>query len=300
MRWTFPYLSPNYLLLIHSSLSKNREEKSNLMNLNNKQNNNRKRKQKKWICVTSKKENPRLLYSRFMLSGLKKGQAQTIGIALRRALLGEIEGISITRAIFHNNKASHEYGQIDGVDETLYEILQNLQKIVLRSPNNRHSIKASICVSGPRRVTANDICVSPSVTIVDTTQYIATLTKAIDFSIDLEIERGRGYRCIKDENNPQDGAYSIDAVFMPVINVNLNIYDIIPTKQEETLFIEVLTNGSVTPQEAFREASNYLKKLFGSFLDPKEKDIFLEETRDISLNTYLKRARWIQLYHNFV
>ena len=52
----------------------------------------------KWKCVESRADSKRLYYGRFILAPLMRGQADTIGIGMRRALLGEIEGTSITRA----------------------------------------------------------------------------------------------------------------------------------------------------------------------------------------------------------
>ena len=42
-----------------------------------------------WKCVESRADSKRLYYGRFILSPLMKGQADTIGIAMRRVLLGE-------------------------------------------------------------------------------------------------------------------------------------------------------------------------------------------------------------------
>ena len=107
-----------------------------------------------WKCVESRVDSKRLYYGRFILSPLTKGQADTVGIALRRALLGEIEGTCITRAKFWN--VPHEYSTIVGIEESIQEILLNLKEIVLRS--NLYGVRdASICVKGPRYITAQDI-----------------------------------------------------------------------------------------------------------------------------------------------
>ncbi|MBO0206273.1 DNA-directed RNA polymerase subunit alpha, partial [Vibrio alginolyticus] len=60
-----------------------------------------------------------------------KGQTDTIGIAMRRGLLGEIEGTCITRAKSEN--IPHDYSNIAGIQESVHEILMNLNEIVLRS-----------------------------------------------------------------------------------------------------------------------------------------------------------------------
>ncbi|XP_022001212.1 DNA-directed RNA polymerase subunit alpha [Helianthus annuus] len=119
----------------------------------------------------------------------RNGQADTIGIAMRRALLGEIEGTCITRA--KSEKISHEYATIMGIQESVHEILMNLKEIVLRS-NLYGTCEASICVRGPGYVTAQDIILPPYVEIVDNTQHIASLTEPIELVIGLQIEKNRG------------------------------------------------------------------------------------------------------------
>jgi DNA-directed RNA polymerase subunit alpha len=226
-----------------------------------------------WKCVESRTDSKRLYYGRFLLSPLRKGQADTIGIAMRRALLGEIEGTCITRAKFE--KIPHEYSTLIGIQESVHEILMNLKEVVLKS-NLYGTHNASICFMGPGSVTAQDIILPPSVEIVDNTQHIASLTEPIDLCIGLQIEKNRGY-CIKTPNNFQDGSYPIDAVFMPVRNANHSIHSYgNGNEKQELLFLEIWTNGSLTPKEALHEASRNLIDLFIPFLHAEEGNLFLD------------------------
>nr|QWL16448.1 RNA polymerase alpha subunit [Plantago rigida] len=228
-----------------------------------------------WNCVESRTDSKRLHYGRFVLSPLMKGQADTIGIAMRRALLGEIQGTCITRVKSEN--VPHEYSTIAGIQESVPEILINLKEIVLRS-NLYGTCGASICARGPGYVTAQDIILPPCVEIGDNTQHIARLTEPISFCIGLEIERSRGY-LIKSPHIFQDRSYPIDAVFMPVRNVNHSIHSYGNEKQE-ILFLEIWTNGSLTPKEALHEASRNLIDLFIPFLHKEEENLPLENNQD--------------------
>nr|YP_010158121.1 RNA polymerase alpha subunit [Afzelia xylocarpa]QRG30119.1 RNA polymerase alpha subunit [Afzelia xylocarpa] len=229
-----------------------------------------------WKCVESRADSKRLYYGRFILSPLMKGQADTIGIAMRRALLGEIEGTCITRA--KSDKIPHEYSTMVGIQESVHEILMNLKEIVLRS-NLYGTRDASICVKGPGYVTAQDIILPPSVEVVDNTQHIASLTEPINLCIELQIERNRAYR-IKTPNNFQDGSYPIDAVFMPVRNANHSIHSYLNgTEKQEILFLEIWTNGSLTPKEALYEASRNLIDFFIPFLHAAEENLNLENNQ---------------------
>ncbi|TYG57730.1 hypothetical protein ES288_D08G166500v1 [Gossypium darwinii] len=133
-------------------------------------------------------------------------QANTIGIAMRRALLGELEGTCITL----------------GIQESIHEILMNLKEIVLKG-NLYETCNSFICAKGPGYVTVQDIILPPSMEIVDNTQHVASLTEPIDLCIGLQIKRNRGYG-IKMPKNFHNGSYPIDVVFMPVRNANHSIH----------------------------------------------------------------------------
>nr|YP_010018322.1 RNA polymerase alpha subunit [Primula atrodentata]QOJ47937.1 RNA polymerase alpha subunit [Primula atrodentata] len=249
-----------------------------------------------WKCVESRTDSKRLYYGRFLLSPLRKGQADTIGIAMRRALLGEIEGTCITRA--KSEKIPHEYSTIVGIQESVHEILMNLKEIVLRS-NLYGTCDASICIKGPGYVTAQDIISPPYVEIVDNTQHIANLTEPIDFYIELKIERNRGYR-IKSETNFQDGSYPIDALFMPVRNANHSIHSYgNGNEKQEILFIEIWTNGSLTPKEALHEASRNLIDLFIPFFHTEEENLNLDDNKHkVTLPLFTFNDKLVKLKKN--
>nr|YP_011026635.1 RNA polymerase alpha subunit [Lenophyllum guttatum]WQN00715.1 RNA polymerase alpha subunit [Lenophyllum guttatum] len=249
-----------------------------------------------WKCVESRADSKRLYYGRFILSPLRKGQADTIGIAMRRALLGEIEGTCITRAKFE--KIPHEYSTLIGIQEAVHEILMNLKEVVLRS--NLYGIRnASICIRGPGSVTAQDIILPPSVEIVDNTQHIMTLTEPIDLCIGLQIERNRGYSR-KTQNNLQDGSYPIGAVFMPVRNANHSIHSYGNEKEkQEILFLEIWTNGSLTPKEALHEASRNLIDFFIPFIHAEEANLHLEDNQHkVTLPLFTLHKKWTKLRKN--
>uniref|UniRef100_A0A0E0LYU2 DNA-directed RNA polymerase n=1 Tax=Oryza punctata TaxID=4537 RepID=A0A0E0LYU2_ORYPU len=208
--------------------------------------------------------------SRLILSPLRKGQADTVGIALQRALLGETEGPCITHAKF--GSVPHEYSTIAGIEESVQEILLNLKEIVLRS--NLYGVRnVSICVKGPRYITAQDIILPSSVEIVDTALPIANLTEPTDFRIKLRIKRDRGYHT-EVRKNTQDG------IFFSGGNGNAKY---------EILFLEIWTNGSLTPKEALYEASRNLIDLFFPFLHTEEEGTRFQESKNRTYNC-LKRA----------
>nr|YP_009478227.1 RNA polymerase alpha chain [Adiantum shastense]AVP32743.1 RNA polymerase alpha chain [Adiantum shastense] len=236
-----------------------------------------------WKCLESKTEGKRLHYGRFVVSPFRRGQAGTVGTAMRRALLQEIGGTSITRAKFRG--VVHEYSTITGLQETIHDVLVNLKEIVLRSDSNDIQ-EAFSSATGPKEVTAGDISLPPCVEAIDNSQYIATTTQPISLNIELEIERDCGYR-IENLTRCGNGQFFIDAVFMPVRNVSYSIHLFGNGRAtQEILFIEIWTNGSLTPHEALSEASEKLMDLLTPFLRVRCGDVsFLGNKEDSSDST---------------
>nr|WEB51371.1 RNA polymerase alpha subunit [Tetraena hamiensis var. qatarensis] len=232
-----------------------------------------------WKCVESRIDSKRLYYGRFVVLPLVQGQANTIGILMRRVLLGEIEGTCITCAKFKN--IQHEYSTIVGVQESVHEILMNLKEVVLRS--NLYGIQdAYLYAQGPGYVTAKDIIVPRStIEIIDNTQYIAKLTEGISLFVELKIERNRGYHIKTSSNNFEDRSYPIEAVFMPVRNAHYSIHSYRNGNEtQEILILEIWTNGSLTPKEALQQASRILIDLFIPFIQAEEENLDLKNLKN--------------------
>nr|YP_010145582.1 RNA polymerase alpha subunit [Coniogramme intermedia]QQO79441.1 RNA polymerase alpha subunit [Coniogramme intermedia] len=150
----------------------------------------------------------------------------------------------------------------------MHDASVNPKEIVLKSDSNDIQ-EAFLSVTGPKKVTAGDISLPPHVKTIDDSQYVATITQPVSPNIELKIEKDCGYR-IENSNGCGDGQFFIDAVFMPVQNVNYSIHLFGNGRAaREILFIEIWTNGSLTPHEALREASEKLIDLPTSFLDVK-------------------------------
>lgn len=223
-----------------------------------------------WRCVETNIESDRLHYARFAVSPFRSGQANTVGTAMRRALLGEVEGSAITCATFKD--VAHEYSAVDGIQETVLDILLNLKEIVIRSDSHEPQ-KAFISTIGPGKVTAGDIIVPPSLEITDPSQHIALLTNAIPFDLELVVEKDCGYR-IADPAKSTDGRFYLDSVFMPVRNANYSVHSFDNEDiTQEILFLEIWTNGSITPEEALYEAARCLIDLFLPFLHAEQKEV---------------------------
>nr|YP_009258500.1 alpha subunit of RNA polymerase [Netrium digitus]ANI25526.1 alpha subunit of RNA polymerase [Netrium digitus] len=226
-------------------------------------------------CVQDEPEHKNLLhYSRFAVSPLLAGQANTIGVAMRRALL-ELQGTGIRSAKILG--ATHEYCSLEGVLESVNDILLNLKQIVLHSTINEIQ-KGSIFAQGPGVVTAGHINLPQSVTVINRNQHIATLTKPSKFYIDLVIQPnkyiGQTELDLFLNDNSADSGFILDSTVSPVRNVNYSIHPLSQVYEGyELLVIEVWTNKALTPQQAIYQASENLLNLFYIFSPINSKQI---------------------------
>jgi DNA-directed RNA polymerase subunit alpha len=197
----------------------------------------------------------------FTISNLEKGQGLTIGNALRRVLLSNIEGTAITGIKIPN--VSHEFSIINGVREDILEIILNIKQIVLKT-SEKSPIFGKIRLQGPGVITAKCFEFNSKVFIINPNQYIATIATNTLVEFECIGERGIGYK-FENENEPKSSDFiNVDAIFMPVIKVNyeLNNTYISYNQTVESLNLEIITNGSITPEKALSDACEKLINWF--------------------------------------
>lgn len=224
-------------------------------------------------CVeTHTIESDRSQYGKFVIEPLERGQGITVGNALRRVLLSNLEGTAVTAVRIAG--VSHEFATIPGVREDVLEILLNMKEIVLKSHSSQPQI-GRLLVQGPAEAKAEHFDLPSEVETINPNQHIATLSEGATLEMEFRVERGVGYRPV--EKSQEDGSaldfLQIDAVFMPVRKVNYMVEDarVGGTLEKERVIWEIWTNGSLPPQEALSEAAKVLVDLFSPL-----KDITLE------------------------
>ena len=222
----------------------------------------------KFKSIKSKINESGTITGSFLMSNLLVGQGLTIANALRRVLLSNLEGTSITGIKIPN--VVHEFSVIPGIREDILEIILNLKQIILKTEETK-KIYGKIKVKGPGIVTASCLSFDHKVIIINPNQYIATVSQKINLDLQIIAETGIGYN----HNDPAEENFSdfisIDGVFMPVINVNYKINNIYISynKTFEVIEFEITTNGSITPEEALNKASQKLIMWFSNFTNEK-------------------------------
>jgi len=259
-------------------------------------------------CLNSKIENTTNILAKFSIEPLNKGQGVTIGNALRRVLLSDLTGIAIVGVKIHG--VNHEFSTIPGLKEDIIEVLLNLKQIVFKG-NLKSPSSGRLMFKGPGIITAQDIELPGELSLVEPTQYIASLSEQTNLEMEFLFEQGSGYVVSETTiNKLPTGFLALDAIFMPVRKVNFFI-ETSRTKTlstNESLILEIATDGSITPIQSICNAAEILSNIFLCFNkvekssqpvlvveEPEVKDdldnIMLEEL-ELSVRSYncLKRA----------
>jgi DNA-directed RNA polymerase subunit alpha len=214
-------------------------------------------------CLESHQEANGVYYGKFALGPLERGQGITVGNALRRVLLSNLEGTAVTAVRIAG--VSHEFSTVPGVREDVMEILLNMKELVLRSSSPEPQV-GRLVAQGPGEVTAEKLQLPSGVEVINPRHHIATLAEGAILEMEFMIGRGRGYRAVDyaDSKSMAIDFLQIDSVFMPVRKVN---YTVEPARvgqslEKDRLVLEIWTNGSLTPQEALSQAARILVGLF--------------------------------------
>jgi DNA-directed RNA polymerase subunit alpha len=195
----------------------------------------------------------------FVVEPLHSGYGMTLGNSLRRVLLSSISGAAVTA--FKIEGVTHEFTDVKGVKEDIVDIMLNLKGIRFRVYGTEPQT-LRISKQGKGTVTAKDIETNADVEIVNPDHVIATIDDAKGKLVaDLKVEVGRGYRTIEEgAARKSTDMIALDAVFTPVLRVRYKVENtrVGQTTDLDKLLISVDTDGSITPQDAFEEASAIL------------------------------------------
>ena len=196
----------------------------------------------------------------FVIEPLQAGYGNTLGNSLRRVLLSSVKGGAIVA--FRVEGASHEFTTVPGIKEDVVDIMLNLKNVRVKALSDE-TVELRIEKKGAGTITAADIKTTADVEVINPEQVIATIDdpkKSV--VIDLVVESGRGYQTIEDSsaNRLHSDMIALDAMFSPVLRVRYKV-DGTRVGQEtnlDKLQVNVETDGSISPREAFEEAAAIL------------------------------------------
>ena len=211
---------------------------------------------------------------RFEFRPLEPGYGQTIGNALRRILLSSLEGFAITS--IRISGVDQEFATIPGVIEGMQDIILNLKQVRFkRMVETVDSEVANIVISGKQEFTAEDISKGlSSFKVLNPELHICSLEPAVKLEITLAVSKGRGFVPADENRDPEAviGTIPVDAIYTPIKNVNWTVenWRVEQKTDYEKLNLEIVTDGSITPNIALQEAANILIYHFKLFTDDKK------------------------------
>ena len=199
----------------------------------------------------------------FEFRPLEPGYGVTIGNALRRVLLNSLEGYAIVGINIAG--ADHEFATIKGITEDVTEIILNLKQVRLKRKVEGEvgTEKITLSIKNKTEFTAAMIGeASPTFEVMNPELILCVMDSSAKLDIEITVNKGRGYVPAEEsrEKSSHFGYISVDAIYTPIKNVK---YTIENTRVEqrtdfEKLIMEVVTDGTIHPEEAVKQASRIL------------------------------------------
>lgn len=224
-------------------------------------------------------------YGKFVVEPLERGFGITIGNALRRILLSSLPGVAVYAVRIDG--VLHEFSTVPGVKEDVTEIILSLKELSATIDDEEAKI-LKIQAEGPCEVKGSDIICPPDVEIISKDLHIATLDENSKLNMELYVNKGRGY--ISAEENKNDsmpiGVLPVDSIYTPIEKVSYHVENTRVGQRSDfdKLTLEVMTNGSINPQEGISLAAKVLEEHLKLFIDLTEHvgnvEIMVEKEED--------------------
>ncbi len=214
-------------------------------------------------------------YGKFVVEPLERGYGTTLGNSLRRIMLSSLPGSAVSQVKIDG--VLHEFSSIPGVKEDVTEIIMNIKSLAIRNTNESEEAKiAFIDFEGEGDVKASDIQCDPDIEILNPDVVIAHMNGGADSKLymELTITKGRGY--VSADKNKNDelpiGVIAVDSIYTPVERVNLAVENtrVGQITDYDKLTLDVITNGTLAPDEAVSLAAKVLSEHLSLFIDLSE------------------------------
>ena len=211
----------------------------------------------------------------FEIENCYPGYGMTLGNAIRRVLLSSLPGAAVTSVKIKG--VEHEFSTVPHVLEDAIQIILNLKQIRFKK-DSEGPVTLILKAKGEKKVKASDIKLTSDIEIVNKDACIANLTdKKAELDIEIEVDSGLGYIPVEQRKKEKlsIGSIAVDAVFSPIRRVNYEVENMrVGDKTDfNRLKVNIETDGSIKPEEAFSKAIQILVDHFSLFIgEKKEKE----------------------------
>lgn len=224
-------------------------------------------------------------FGRFVVEPLEKGLGVTLGNAMRRVLLGQLQGAAVTRVKIDG--IQHEFTTVPNVKEDVIELLTNVKALRFKPIAGRAG-KLILEAEGEGEITAADINPSTDFEIANPELHLATLdSPKAKLDIELDVDMGKGYREAESSGNLPVGVIPVDAIFSPTRKVNFTI-EPMRTGQKishERLTLEIWTDGTISANDAVTNSAEILLEQLSFFANFSRVALIKEEPGRLDIPT---------------
>lgn len=211
------------------------------------------------------------------------GYGITIGNAIRRVLLSSLPGAAPVGVKIKG--VDHEFMTLAHLKEDVLEFILNLKELRLKIFSDE-PLTLELEVHGKKKITAGDIKANSDVEITNKDLVLGHITDmAGSFHAEIFVSRGMGYETIESRESKtakEIGYIEMDSIFSPVLLVGINIENVRVGKMTnwEKIVLNIKTDGTILPEEAFNESIKILIEQFSVLLSgasKKKKEKKIEE-----------------------
>lgn len=203
---------------------------------------------------------------------LEPGFGITLGNALRRILLGGIEGSAVTAIIIKG--INNEFSTLPGVIEDTLQVTLNIKQIIVRSKTGKPGTM-KLAITGEAIARVADIRADDHLELINPDHVIAHVAPGGHLEIEFFVESGRGYQAAQwpvGKALQEDGRVHLDAMFSPVRKVT---FDVEKTRvgreiDYDKLILSIHTDGSEKPTDVLHYAVSILRTQLEHFLTAPE------------------------------
>lgn len=200
------------------------------------------------------------------------GYGITLGNAFRRVLLSSLKGTAVTQVKIEG--VDHEFSTIAHVKEDVIEIILNLKKLKFKMHGDE-PIDLKLEAKGEKVVRGSNIDLPTDIELVNPKSIIANLTdKEAELAMEMKVAKGLGF--VPAESRQQEqlpvGLIALNASFSPIKHINFETENVRVGRRTDfdKLILEIETDGTVEPKEAFVQAADLLLEQFAPFAHPEK------------------------------
>jgi len=202
------------------------------------------------------------------------GYGVTLGNSLRRVLLSSLPGAALIGIKIKD--VDHEFTTLPHLREDILEFILNLKKIRLRVFSDE-IVKLELKVHGKKDIKAGDITKNSQVEIINPDLVLGSITDmAGSLEAELFVSKGMGFEMVesREEKSREIGYIEMDSIYSPVFLTGVKIENVRVGKMTnwDRLILNIKTDGSISPEDAFKGAVNILINQFNAMVGKESKE----------------------------